>query len=277
MPVAGAVSVPAERLQLLRRDLAGVAEDLRGERPVRVVAEVDLDDLDARELGLVLVQVVDLLLADRGLDDDRRQRDRMRALVHLAREVARRDVEDASRAAATRSWRPSLRHVADPELRPRFRRRSRRRRGRGGRGSARAAPRRGSSRSWLFWAAFRYSSPESTCSDQSRRKRTRRRRARARRGSPTRSASCGVSRYGSRTAGRAAGSARRARAARWYGPLVVDNDLDLGATARARRPRRRSPARARSTGSASSEVEDERGQRAPSRAPGCATTSSPSR
>ena len=73
-PVTCAVAVLAEPLELLGRDLARVAEDLRRERRVRVVAQVDLHDLHAGELGLVLVEVVDLLLADRRLDDDRRQR-----------------------------------------------------------------------------------------------------------------------------------------------------------------------------------------------------------
>src|SRR5258708_21472 len=58
--VAGAIAELDARLQLLRRDLARVAEELGGERAVRVVAEVRLGDLDARELRLALVEVVDL-------------------------------------------------------------------------------------------------------------------------------------------------------------------------------------------------------------------------
>ena len=59
--------------------------DLRRERGVGVVAQIDLDDLDTGELGLVLVEVVDLLLAHGGLDHDRSQRVEA-ALLHLARE-----------------------------------------------------------------------------------------------------------------------------------------------------------------------------------------------
>ena len=54
-------------LQLGRGDLADVAEHLRGERLVRVVAQVGLLDLDARELRLVLEQVVDLVVVHRRL------------------------------------------------------------------------------------------------------------------------------------------------------------------------------------------------------------------
>ena len=61
-----------------------------------------------------LVEVVDLLLADRGLHDDRRQRVEA-ALVHLARERARRHVEHL-REPLHEVVAPLLRHVADPEL-----------------------------------------------------------------------------------------------------------------------------------------------------------------
>ena len=64
-----------------------------------IVAEVDLNDLDARELRLVLVQVVDLLLADRRLHDDRGERVEA-TRVDLAGELSRRDVEDTGRGAA---------------------------------------------------------------------------------------------------------------------------------------------------------------------------------
>ena len=112
--VAGAVALPTKLLELLGRDLPGVPEQLRGERPVRISAEVDLDDLDSGELGLVLVQVVDLLLSDRGLHRDRR--DGIEAsLRHLAREGPRRDVQDA-REPLDEVVPPLLRHVADPEL-----------------------------------------------------------------------------------------------------------------------------------------------------------------
>src|SRR5262249_30887974 len=93
-PVAGFVALLAELLQLSGRDLARVTQDLGSKRGVRVVAEVDLRDLHSGELRTVLVEVVDLLLADGGLHDDRRQRV-VPSLVHLPRQIARRDVEYA--------------------------------------------------------------------------------------------------------------------------------------------------------------------------------------
>ncbi len=112
--VAGAVAVLAELLQLLRRDLARVPEDLRGESRVRIVPKIDLDDLDPGELRPPLVQVVHLLLADRGLDDDRRERIEA-ALLHLPREGAGRHVEDV-REPLHEVVAPLLRHVAHPQL-----------------------------------------------------------------------------------------------------------------------------------------------------------------
>src|SRR5262249_61957969 len=66
-----------------------VAEHLRGERRVRISAQIDLRDLHAGEIVLVLVEVVDLLLADRRLHDDRGERVEA-VLRHLARERPRR-------------------------------------------------------------------------------------------------------------------------------------------------------------------------------------------
>ena len=79
-----------------------------------VVAEVGLRDLDAGELGLVLVQVLDLVLADGRLDRDRRQR--VCALsVDLAGELPRGDAENGSQSADERIS-PLLRHVAHLQL-----------------------------------------------------------------------------------------------------------------------------------------------------------------
>ena len=86
---------------------------MRRERRVLVVAEVDLRDLDAGELGLVLEQVVDLLLADRGLHRDRGERIGV-ALVDLPGELSRRDVDDR-REATDKVIAALARHVADPE------------------------------------------------------------------------------------------------------------------------------------------------------------------
>ena len=84
------------------------------ERPVRVVAEVDLDDLHPRELRLVLVEVVDLLLADRRLHDDRGQRIEA-ARLDLASERAGGHVQHLGEPL--HDVVPALvGHVADPEL-----------------------------------------------------------------------------------------------------------------------------------------------------------------
>ena len=112
-PVAAAVVVLAEPLQLLGRDLADVPEDVGGQRVVLVVAEVDLRDLDARELRLVLEQVVGLLLADGRLHRDRRERIGA-ALLDLLRELSRRDVHDR-REAPDEVVAALARQVADPE------------------------------------------------------------------------------------------------------------------------------------------------------------------
>ena len=81
--VAGRVALVGLRLELLGVDLADVAEDLGGEGPLVVVAQVRLGDLDAGELALVLHQVGGLELADVGVDRDRRERVALQALRHL--------------------------------------------------------------------------------------------------------------------------------------------------------------------------------------------------
>src|SRR5262249_37322812 len=112
--VAGAVAVLAEALQLVRRDLPCVAEHLRGERRVRISAQIDLRDLHAREIVLVLVEVVDLLLADGRLHDDRGER--VEAMLrHLAHERPRRDAEH-TRELPDDPVPPPSRQVSDPEL-----------------------------------------------------------------------------------------------------------------------------------------------------------------
>ncbi len=110
--VTGAIAIQA--LELLWRDLTRVTEDLRSERRVLVVTEVDLDDLDAGELGLMLVQIVDLLLANGRLDGDGCERIEP-PFVDLARESLGRDVQNAGEALDELES-ALLRQGAHPEL-----------------------------------------------------------------------------------------------------------------------------------------------------------------
>ena len=199
----------------------------------------------------MLVEVVDLLLADRGLDGDRRQRVEA-ALVDLAGERLRRDVEDVARAAGRARTRPSfgmsptqsctaVPATFETTTRP----------------SAiedRAARRLDANEAELVvlrrvQVAPRPRAPAATRAGR-RGRRTRAARTTPR--TPTRSASCGVSRCGSRTLG--SGGRKRPDGARRS--LVragrQTNDLDLrgrlAAAAAPRRPRaraRRPEARAR--------------------------------
>ena len=90
-----------------------MAEDVSCEGVVLVVAKVDLRDLDTRELRLVLVQVVDLLLADRRLHGDRSQRIHA-ALLHLTHQRPRGHLEDSRKPQYDLA--PSLLgHVSDPQ------------------------------------------------------------------------------------------------------------------------------------------------------------------
>src|SRR5439155_25335885 len=57
--VASLVPLLAELFELAGRDLGDVPEQLRGEHPLRIAAQVGRDDLDARELFGVLHQVED--------------------------------------------------------------------------------------------------------------------------------------------------------------------------------------------------------------------------
>ncbi len=112
--VARAISLAPKLRQLLRRDLPHVAEDLCRERVVVVVAEVDRDDLDPWEFGLVLVEVLHLVLGDRGLHDDRRHRISS-VLGDLARELTRRHVQHVRKVPHDLGA-SLVRHVPDPEL-----------------------------------------------------------------------------------------------------------------------------------------------------------------
>ncbi len=101
-------------VELPRRHLAHVAEHLRRQRLVRVVAQVGLLDLDARELGRVLVQVGDLVLPHGRLHGDRVERVGD-ALVHLLGELERRHPQDLGEVLDDRVA-AVLRQVAHPEL-----------------------------------------------------------------------------------------------------------------------------------------------------------------
>ena len=155
-PVTGDVALLPHVLQLLGGDLADVAEPLREQLLGGIRAEVRLLEVDARELALVLVEVVHDLGRDRNLQRDRRQRV---VLVRpdLLAELPERDVEDlreladlgvAARACAA-GW-PARR-------RPPSTRRSGRSRGRAGRRSCPWAPR------WSRAAAGSRPPPCGTC------------------------------------------------------------------------------------------------------------------
>ena len=101
-------------VELLLGDLADVAEEVRGERAVLVPAELRVRDLDARELGLMLVEVVRLRVVDARLHDHRRERvvplraDRPTELLLRHLEERREPLHDPVALA--------LRHVGGPEL-----------------------------------------------------------------------------------------------------------------------------------------------------------------
>jgi hypothetical protein len=85
-------------LELGRRDLARGAEQLGGQLVVRVVAQVLLLDLDARELLVALADVVERRAADRGLDRHVRVRQLGDALDHALVDPARAEPDHAAEA-----------------------------------------------------------------------------------------------------------------------------------------------------------------------------------
>ena len=97
-------------LELLRRDLAQRAEQLRAELVVRVVAQVLLLRLDAGELLLALLEVVERGAVDVGLDRHVRVRGLGDALDHAPVDRARAGCRSPGRAggrgAGARSRRP---------------------------------------------------------------------------------------------------------------------------------------------------------------------------
>jgi hypothetical protein len=70
-PVARRVALVDSVLELLLRDLADVAEDLGGNPALVVAPQRHLADLDAREVVLVLEEVIDLRVGNVRLDRDR--------------------------------------------------------------------------------------------------------------------------------------------------------------------------------------------------------------
>ena len=99
--VAGGITLVLRCVELLLGDLAHVAEGLRRDPALVVVALVGLVDLDAGEVVLVLEQVVDLLLVDVLLDRDRRQ-EVVLAGGDVRADLPVRDVEERRRAGGRR-------------------------------------------------------------------------------------------------------------------------------------------------------------------------------
>src|SRR4029077_11431352 len=114
--VAAAVTLVVQRLELLRRDLAPVAEHVRGELLVRVEAEVRRRDLDAREVLGTLLQVEDLRLSGTVLHLDRRQRIAA-VLAHRGADLASGNVEHARELTdLAQANAAPLREVRAPDL-----------------------------------------------------------------------------------------------------------------------------------------------------------------
>ena len=114
--VARVVALLRQRLQLLRGDLTDVAEHLRRERPVRVVADVRRRRLDAGELRRVLGEVVHHRILRRLPQEDRRDGI---ALMRLDRggDLVQRNVRHArQRAELVVAVDVVLRQVGRPEL-----------------------------------------------------------------------------------------------------------------------------------------------------------------
>ena len=110
------VAVPSELRVLRRRDLPDVAEHLRRQRLIRVLAQPALREPDARERLGVLAQVVDLVVVQTGLDDDRGQRIQA-VLAQLSQHVAHRDAGHQREAPQlTALGGPALRQVGRPDL-----------------------------------------------------------------------------------------------------------------------------------------------------------------
>ena len=110
------VAAATQPLVLLRRDLADVAEHLRSERLVRVLPQLALREMNAREVGGVLGQVVDLVVVQPELDDHGRQRVG-RVLAQRLQHVADAHAGDHRQRAELRALgRPVLRQVGGPQL-----------------------------------------------------------------------------------------------------------------------------------------------------------------
>src|SRR5262249_46824476 len=115
--LADAVARPEPALlapvELRLRDLADVAEELRGQHPARVLARVGLDDLDAREVAMGLLEEVDEPLVHADAQDHRG--DRISTMqLDLMRDARERDAED-SRELLQLTVRALLREVGGPE------------------------------------------------------------------------------------------------------------------------------------------------------------------
>ena len=119
-PRAGLDPAVALHLELLGRDLARGAEQLGGQLLVRVVAQVALLDLDARELLPALADEVERVARDRGADRDVRVRQLGDALDHPLVDDPRADVDHLAEPAVE----PPLLGLGGGQRRDRHRRRA---------------------------------------------------------------------------------------------------------------------------------------------------------
>ena len=104
----------AAGLQLILRHVSHMAEDLRRERPVPVVAEVDVVQLEAGEVPSVLLEVEDLLLAEILFQRHRREWIAL-VLAQQPPELRHRDDQDR-REPAQHPLPAAARHVRRPDL-----------------------------------------------------------------------------------------------------------------------------------------------------------------
>jgi len=103
-------------LVLIRRDQSHGPEHLRGERLIRVVAQVGGREFHAREVEGALLQVLRLLAVDR-LPHDHRRRRIAAPLLQLGDHLVDGHVDDPGKAAElVQPRRPLLGKIGRPEL-----------------------------------------------------------------------------------------------------------------------------------------------------------------
>ena len=96
--VAGLERLVARILELLLVDLAGVAEQVRGERALRIAAHVDALDRHPREAVLILAQEVDRVVVDVTAQGRRAGRARLRLGADLVANLVRAQAGDLADA-----------------------------------------------------------------------------------------------------------------------------------------------------------------------------------